>query len=105
MTNNGRRVNVTITFKNTEATEPIKNYANEKITHSIQKFVHQDTDAHVILRIEKNRQIAEATFHADGADFVGREESEDLYSAIDALAASLTQQLRRHKDKLTQHHQ
>ena len=105
MTNHGRTVNVTIAFKNTEATEPIKKYATEKIVNSLQKFVHHDTDAHVILRIEKNRQIAEATFHVDGADFVGREESSDLYSAIDALADSLTHQLRRHKDKLTQHHQ
>ncbi|MBN8548005.1 MAG: ribosome-associated translation inhibitor RaiA [Deltaproteobacteria bacterium] len=105
MTNHERKVNVTIAFKNTEATEPIKKYATEKITHSIQKFVHHDTDAHVILRVEKNRQIAEATFHVDGADFIGREESADLYAAIDALADSLTQQLRRHKDKMTQHHQ
>jgi putative sigma-54 modulation protein len=100
----GKMVNVHITFKNTEATEPLKKYASEKIKNSMQKFVHHDTEAHIILKIEKNRQIAEATFRTDGADFIGREESDSLYTAIDALADSLSHQLRKHKDKLTQHH-
>jgi putative sigma-54 modulation protein len=104
MTGNGRAVNVRITFRNTEATDPLKTYAADKIRSCVQKFAHQDTEAHVVLSVEKNRHIAEATFHTDGADFVGKEESGDLYASIDSLADSLSHQLRRHKERLKSHH-
>ncbi|MCO6430758.1 MAG: ribosome-associated translation inhibitor RaiA [Deltaproteobacteria bacterium] len=104
MGENARIVNVHITFRNTEATEALKGYATEKITNTLKKFVHHDTEAHVVLKVEKNRQIAEVSFRSDGADFHAKEESSDLYSSIDTLVDSLTQQLRKHKDKITDHH-
>ncbi|RIL11897.1 MAG: ribosome-associated translation inhibitor RaiA [Proteobacteria bacterium] len=104
MSNNPHVINVGLTFRNVEATDAIKSYATEKITHCLEKFVHQDTEAHVVLRVEKNRQIAEVTFHLNGAHFNGKEESADLYAAIDALVDSLGHQLRKHKEKLTSHH-
>lgn len=103
MTDN-HEVNVKVTFKNTEATDAIKGYAVEKVSSCIKKFVHKPTDAHIVLRVEKNRQIAELSFHTDGHDFTAKEESEDLYSSIDSLVSTVTQQLRKHKERLTQHH-
>lgn len=97
-------VNINITFKNTEATEPLKTYANDKLSNVLRKFAHKSVEAHIVLRVEKNRHIAEASFRNDGADFACKEESADLYASIDALADSITQQLRRHKEKLTKHH-
>jgi putative sigma-54 modulation protein len=96
-------VHVLITFRNTEATEPLKAYASEKIGNSIRKFSHQDTEAHLVLIVEKKRHIAEVALHMDGADFKVTEESNDLYASIDALAHTLSQQLRKHKEKLTKH--
>jgi len=104
MTANAKAVNVTITFRNTEGTEPIKNYASDKLKNITQKFVHHDTEVHLVLTVEKNRHIAEASFHTDGHDFAGREESENLYASIDSLAETLTEQLRRHKERLKKHH-
>jgi putative sigma-54 modulation protein len=101
---NAHLVNVSVTFKNTDSSEALKKYATEKLSAALGKFVHHPTEVHTILRLEKNRQIAEATFHADGHDFKGKEESEDLYASIDSLVASVTQQLRKHKEKLTEHH-
>lgn len=97
-------VKVNITFRNTESTEAIKNYASEKLTHCLKKYVHHNTEAHLVLKIEKNRQIAEITFHTDGADFIAKEETSDLYSSIDSLVHSVTHQLRKHKEKITSHH-
>lgn len=99
-----RLVNVNIAFRNTEATEPLKNYATEKITKLLRKFVHQDTDVNVVLSVNKSRHIAEASFNADGAEFKGKEESDDLYASIDALCDLLTRQLRKNKERLTSHH-
>ncbi len=99
-----KMVNVNITFRNTEGTDAIKTYVTEKISHCLKKFIHQDTEAHVILKVEKNRQIAEVTLRTDGHDFNATEESDDLYASVDTLVDSITHQLRKHKEKLTSHH-
>ena len=104
MTDSNRLYNIHITFRNTDATEALKNYATEKIKHCLQKFVRQDTEAHVILKVEKNRQIAEVSFHADGNDVFVTEECADMYASIDKLIDSLSTQLRKHKERLTKHH-
>src|SRR5262245_48857162 len=104
MPENGKLINLNLTFRNTEATEPLRTYATEKITNCLKKFVHHDTEAHAILKVEKNRHIAEVTFRSDGADFIVKEESDNLYASIDAAVDSLTHQLRRHKERITSHH-
>jgi putative sigma-54 modulation protein len=100
----GSVVNVHITFRNTEATDALKSYASEKFSNCLHKFAHGDTEAHVVLRVEKNFQVAEISARVAGADLTGKEESSDLYSAIDRLVDSFGQQLRKHKEKLTAHH-
>lgn len=97
-------INIHITFRNTQATEAIKKHAEDKLEHCLQKFVHHDTEAHVVLSVEKNRQIAEINFRRDGADFHCKEESGDLYGSIDMLCDSLSKQLRKHKERITSHH-
>ena len=99
-----RVVNVNITFLNTEATEALKAAATEKVTNCLKKYVHHDTDTHMVLKVEKNRHIAEINFNVDGADFSCSEESSDLYASIDSLIAALSNQLRKHKEKMTSHH-
>lgn len=97
-------VNINVTFRNTEPTDALKNYAVDKLSTCLKKLVHQDTEAHVVLQVEKKRQIAEVNFHTGGADFKGSETSENMYKSIDSLVNSITEQLRRHKEKQTQHH-
>lgn len=104
MQENSKLININITFRNTEATDPLREYVTEKLRNCLQKFVHRDTEAHVVLQVEKNRQIAEVTVYVDGMAMNGKEESGDMYSAIDGLVSSLTQQLRKHKEKITAHH-
>lgn len=99
-----RLVHVNITFRNTDATDALKDYTTDKISACLKKFIHHDTDANAVLSVEKNRHIAEASFNVDGASFSCREESDDLYASIDKLAVTLSSQLRKHKDKLTSHH-
>src|SRR4051794_30029366 len=102
---NSKIVNVNIAFRNIDPTDALRTYAAEKISHCLQKFVHHDTEAHVVLKVEKNsRQIAEVTFRTDGADFAGHEQSEDMYTSIDSLINNITRQLSKHKEKITSHH-
>lgn len=96
----GKLVNINTTFRNTEASDSVRQYAEEKLENCLKKFVHQDTDARVVLIVEKNRHIAEVSFRTNGADFNGKEESENLYASIDALVDSIGRQLKRHKEKV-----
>jgi putative sigma-54 modulation protein len=105
MSANQKLINVNIAFRNTEATEAIKSYATDKLTHCVQKFGHdEEIEVHLVFTVEKNRHIAEVTLRTDGADFVAKQESDDLYTSIDAIVDSLSNQLRKHKEKLTKHH-
>ena len=97
-------VSFNMVFKNTDATEPLREYVDEKLTAAMQKFIHQDTNVHIKMEVEKHRQIAEATFNCFGTSFSATEESENMYKSIDALVENVSKQLRRHKEKMTKHH-
>jgi putative sigma-54 modulation protein len=62
------------------------------------------THAHVILTVEKLDRKAEATVHVSGGNLFADAVDADMYAAIDALADKLDRQLKRHKEKLTDHH-
>lgn len=104
MTSKPAELTISTTFRNVESSAAIRTYAEEKLSKSLLKFIHQDTSAHVILKVEKLRHIAEIAFNWRGKEVAAKEESEDLYKAIDLLVDSLSQQLRKLKEKLTQHH-
>lgn len=93
---------ITITARNLEITEPLKRYAEEKIAR-LQKFINQITSAHVILSVEKHRQIAEVTLHVREHTIRGEESSADLYSAIDLVADKIERQILRYKEKIVDH--
>jgi putative sigma-54 modulation protein len=92
-------VKVSVTFRHTEPTDALKQYAEEKI-HRLGKYFSQPLDAHVVLSVEsKERQSAEVELHAHGAMIHGKEQTEDLYSAIDLVTDNLKRQVRKQKDK------
>ena len=53
----------------------------------------------MILSVEKNRHIAEIVIHASGRTFMSKEESLDLYAAVDLASDKIDMQLKRYKDK------
>jgi putative sigma-54 modulation protein len=93
---------ITITTRNLEITEPLRRYAEEKIAR-LQKFVNQITSVHVVLSVEKHRQIAEVTLHVREHTIRGEESSTDLYSAIDLVADKIERQILRYKEKIVDH--
>ncbi len=92
-------VKVSVTFRHTEPTEALKHYAEEKI-HKVGKYFRRPLEAHMVLAVESHeRQIAEVTMQARGVTLHGREETTDLYSAIDLLIDKIEQQIRKYKTK------
>jgi putative sigma-54 modulation protein len=85
-----------------EVTEPLRNYASEKIGR-LQRHFDNMTTSNIVLHVEKNRHTAEATIHAKGATLHANAEGSDMYAAIDALADKLDRQVLKHKEKVTDH--
>jgi putative sigma-54 modulation protein len=94
---------ITVSGQQIDVTEPLRNYAAEKIGR-LQRHFDNMTVGNVVLHVEKNRHKAEATIHAKGVTLHADAEDADMYAAIDALADKLDRQVLKHKEKATSHH-
>lgn len=86
-----------------DITDSLHNYVSSKFDKLERHFDHM-TNVHVILTVEKLRQKAEATLHLSGTSVFAESEEEDMYAAIDSLTDKLDRQIKKHKEKLTDHH-
>ncbi|MFP6836069.1 MAG: ribosome-associated translation inhibitor RaiA [Pseudomonadales bacterium] len=86
-----------------EVTNALKSYVTDKLQRLERHFDHI-TNAHVVLKVEKLRQHAEATIHVSGAEVFAESVGDDLYAAIDKLTDKLDRQILKHKEKLQDHH-
>lgn len=92
-------VKVSVTFRHTQPTDALKRYVEEKV-HKIGKYFYRPLEAHVVLAVDsKERQVAEVTLQARRVTIHGREETTDLYSAIDLVMDKVEQQIRKYKTK------
>lgn len=89
---------INVTFRHIEPSLPLREYAEEKISR-IKKYLEEPIEAHIVLKVEKFRHIAEVTIDADGLRINGTEETNDMYSAIDLLADTIEGQVKKGKDK------
>ena len=90
---------VKTTARHFDLTPELKVHVEEKLSR-LNKYGYPLLEAHVILSVEKYRHIAEITVHGDGLDVAGKDESADMYTAIDQVVEKLESQVKRHKDKL-----
>jgi len=96
---NNLPLNIQITFRHTESTEALKSYATEKVTHCLEKYLQHATEVKIILGVEKQIHSAEVKVVSKNYDLKASAETEDLYSAIDAMIDNLSAQLRKQKEK------
>jgi putative sigma-54 modulation protein len=92
-------VKVAVTFRHTQPTEALKKYAEEKV-HRIGRYFSRSLEAHVVLAVDsKERQVAEVELNAHGITIHGKEETQDLYSAIDLVTDKIERQIKKRKEK------
>lgn len=92
-------VKVSVTFRHTDPTDALKQYAEDKI-HRIGKYFSKPLDAHVVLSVDsKERQMAEVELYGPGTTIHGKEETEDLYAAIDLVMDKVERQVKKQKEK------
>lgn len=96
-------INISVTFRHTESTDALKAFAIEKVAGAVSKYVGYDTDAQVILLVEKRDHIAEVIVRSKGYDVTAKAITGDLYSSIDKVVDNLDRQLRKQKEILQNH--
>lgn len=87
-----------------EVTDALKSYVKTKVER-LERHFDNMTNVHFILSVEKERHKAEATVHVNGANLFAESEDESMYAAIDSLTDKLDRQVKKHKEKMTDHHQ
>ena len=94
---------INITGHHVEVTVALRDYVNSKMDRVI-RHCDNVTDVHCILSVQKLQQKAEATLHVSGAKIHAESIAEDMYAAIDGLTDRLDRQVKKHQEKLTDHH-
>ena len=86
-----------------EVTESLRGYVETKI-EKIERHFDIVSDVHCILTVEKLQHKAEATVNVNGGTIYADAIEEDMYAAIDSLIDKLDRRVRKHKEKLVDHH-
>jgi putative sigma-54 modulation protein len=96
-------MHINLTGHHIEITPAIRNYINEKLVR-IERHFENATDIHLVLTVEKLEHKAEATLNVRGNRLHAHSTEPDMYAAIDAMTDKLDRQVRKHKEKITDHH-
>ena len=94
--------------RNLELTDALREYTQSKLEKAVHHFDEIVKEADVHLSVARNprvaQQIAEVTVFASGTVIRAQERSDNLYSSIDLVASKLCRQLRKYKERNTNHH-
>lgn len=93
---------ISISGQHLTITDSLHHHVADKLNKIDRHFDHV-TRAQVVLHVEKNRHIAEATINTKGTTIHAKGQADDMYTAIDAMAHKLDRQVIKHKEKLTNH--
>lgn len=94
---------IDVTGHHVDLTDSLNEYVAQKFDR-LERHFDNVVDVHVILTVEKLQQKAEATVQISGARLFADSIAEDMYAAIDGLVDKLDRQVKKHKEKLTDHH-
>jgi putative sigma-54 modulation protein len=94
---------INVTFRHVEPTATLRAHAEEKLERMVKKYLRRPVDAHVILSVSKERHAAEITLQADHVTMFAKEETTDLYAAIDLAVEKLEHQAQKLRAKLKEH--
>ena len=89
-----------LTFRNIQATDALRSRAEKKFL-KVAKHMREPIEAHMVLRVEKHRHMAEMTVTGAGDQhFKVQESTDDMYSTIDGIMNKLERSARRARERL-----
>ena len=86
-----------------EVTPALRAYVEKKLDKIVRHSDHV-IDVHCVLTVEKLQQKAEATVNLSGSQIHADAIHDNMYAAIDELSDKLDRSVKKHKEKLTDHH-
>lgn len=94
---------MSITFRNFDASDSLKEYAREKVDR-VNRYLDRAGEAHVVLSLERHLHHADITIHSGSFVLRGKEKSGDMYASLDLAMEKIERQLKRYKERLQSHH-
>lgn len=88
-----------IVGRNIEVTPGLRAAVEEKIG-KLDKYFNPDTEVHVTLSVEKDRQKIEVTIPVKGSIIRSEQVSNDMYVSIDLVEEVIERQLKKYRTKL-----
>lgn len=95
---------VQISGQRLEITPALRDHVQSKLDR-LERHFDNLTSLNVVLSVDKLKHRAEATLVGAGCTLHAEADDTDMYNSIDLLIDKLITQLRRHKEKLTNHNQ
>ncbi len=88
-----------IVGKNIEVTPGLRSAVEDKIG-KLERYFTEETEVHVTLSVEKERQKIEVTIPVKGSIIRSEQVSNDMYVSIDLVEEIIERQLKKYKNKL-----
>lgn len=93
---------ITITARHFGLTNAIREYV-EEASDKLTKYFDHIINVHFILSLENNRNTVEVVLHAPKHNFTGEATENDMYVAVDAAVDKIEHQIKKLKDKWSDH--
>jgi putative sigma-54 modulation protein len=90
---------INLTARNIHITEALKSYIEGKIKR-LERYVDNNTEAQMVLSVEKYRHLAEINLVGKGMNIHSGEESPDMYLSIDKVIERVERQLKKKKERV-----
>ena len=94
---------VNLSGHHVDVTPALRSYVERKLSRVLRRS-ERVIEVHCVLTVDKLRHRAESTVSVRGPDIHAAAEADDMYAAIDALADKLDRRVRKHKERLRDHH-
>ena len=90
---------IIIAGKNIDVTPGLRSAVEDKLG-KLDKYFNPETEVHVTLSVEKERQKIEVTIPVKGSIIRSEQVSSDMYVSIDLVEEIIERQLKRYKNKI-----
>jgi len=91
-----------ITARHFEVSDSLEDRIHKAVA-KLERFDDRIVDCHVVMDVQRHRNLVEVLLNARGHTLQGKGESDNMYAAIDTAFEKLERQLKRLDSKLNDH--
>jgi putative sigma-54 modulation protein len=86
-------MNISITFRQMDTSDAIKQYATDKVA-KLQRFLRRPMTAKLTVSLDRRKHVVEARISSGSEHLEAHEVSDDMYASIDQVMDKLERQIR-----------